>query len=138
MTNIFSQSAQLCHVMSKLKLDNATMNTLHEDANRDRSPGKLLAEFIMYRNYLEGRSPHLDEPARQGIRHRIDERFLLFAALPAADDLWLHMKMDLLSDAKPAIAANQNLAAMLSAAIEADIDRLCPVHPRFRLHRRAG
>ena len=114
----------------------AELAHLRAIAQRGRTVGNLACELLMYKNHLEDRAHLYDAEATLGLLHRIDETRLLLAMAAATDETDINIKLMMLTNAVPCIPENSNLRALLMAGIEADIDRLRPADPRFRLDRR--
>ena len=110
---------------------------LHKIAQRERAPGRLVCELMMYQNLVFEHKNNFDELAFCGLLHRIDETRLALAMSAAVDEIDINLKIAVLAHAQPCIHENHNLRAMILAGHEADINRLRPDHPHFRLDRRA-
>ena len=105
-------------------------------AARPRLPGRLACELILYKHNIDDRSALFSEVALAGLRQRIDDTCLALAMAPAVDEIDLNIKLGFLANAEPCVEANSHFKAMIMAALEADIARLRPQEPYYRLDRR--
>jgi hypothetical protein len=98
----------------------------HWARTRKRGLSSLAGEAFFMMACLTGQSPKIDEGARQGMRHSLDELRLLMAALPAHDESSLTAKLAALDALEPLVQANAHFTLMLKVALRADIARFMP------------
>lgn len=111
-----------------MRLDIETVERFRWAARRNRALGSLVCELLLLRQYLKTKNPHFDVEMRDGMRQLVDEVRLTIAAIPAADELELTMKIAALTKPIPAVATNGSFETMVVAAVRAD---LFAVKPKF-------
>ena len=109
--------------------------TLMTDQNRarfqsmgrcDQSIAEIFCEFAVLTALLESDEAATDVEPRLGLQAAADRALLALAAIPAADQQDLKTKIIAYETGGPRNQARGLMAAMLEAAIGADIDRLKP------------
>jgi hypothetical protein len=117
------------HLFNRMKLNDETKAHLQWAISRPRNIQELLGELIIFRQYDEGNSIHIDSECKNGIRYTIDEIRALIAMTPARNDEDLAAKCLALTDPTPVVLAHGLLPIIARASVRADVFRLKPKRP---------